>query len=153
MLQYDKKNELGLMGEKIVQGYLSKKGSIIEPSINKFDNRKDMICDGKSVEVKTQIPFIFANSLSIKDDQIRKCRSVDELYFVTVPSSGKYYKWSGWIFKVLSKTFVVKNYTTKLGVKMKLIPIDQPSVIPVEKINDDHIAELMKYTSSGYFNA
>lgn len=153
MAYIDKSNELGLMGEKIIQIFLNKNGSVVEPSINKFDNKRDLLCDGKSVEVKTQIPFIFKNSLTIDVTQVFKCRNVDELYFVTVPSAGKEYKWAGWIFKVDPKTFVTMDYTTKKGTLMKLIPIDQPSVVPVEKIKHEHIVELMKYTSSGYFNA
>lgn len=153
MNKMTKSNELGVMGEKVVINYLSSQGCVIEQSINKYDNEKDLVSNGRTVEVKTQIPFIYANSLTIERDQLQKCRNVDDLYFVTVPSKGKFFKWSGWLFRLEPKLFEVKTYTTKKGVDMLLINIDQESVQPIQKIGDNYIRELVKYTTSEYFNA
>lgn len=145
-----KMNELGLMGEKIVMNYLSSLGRIVEQSIDKYDYEKDLLCDGKKVEVKTQVPFILQKALTIKPNQIRKCRSVDELYFITVPAPQHDYKHSGWIFKVNPKEFKTRSYYTKDGREMILIDIEQEAVVPIHKIKEEHIKQLMKYTVSRY---
>ena len=142
--------ELGLTGEKIVINMLSAAGYRIKTSIKKFDSEKDLIVEDKTVEVKTQVPFVMKNSFTFKPNQLRKCRSVDVLYFVSVPPPRNKDKWSGWIFEADPKSFVTKNYTTKDGRKMILINRDQPSLRPVKKISDEEINELMKYTVSEY---
>jgi hypothetical protein len=145
-----KMNEMGLMGEKYLIGYLSSEGRKVAPSINKYDSEKDLICDGKKVEVKTQVPFIRERALTIKSNQLRKCRNVDELYFITVPAPMHSYKWSGWLFRVNPSEFLTRPHYTKDGRQMILIDIEQEAVEPIHKIRDDIIAELRKYTVSDY---
>ena len=144
-------NELGLAGEKIVINMLSGEGCRIESSINKYDSEKDLMVDGQyKVEVKTQVPFIMKNSFTFKPNQLRKCRSVDVLYFVSVPAPRHTDKWAGWIFRVEPKNFVTTTYRTKDGREMILINREQPALFPVKKMSDEEARELQKYTVSEY---
>jgi hypothetical protein len=107
--------------------------------------------DGQyKVEVKTQVPFIMKNSFTFKPNQLRKCRSVDVLYFVSVPAPRHTDKWAGWIFRVEPKNFVTSSYRTKDGREMILINREQPALIPVKKMSDEEARELQKYTVSEY---
>ena len=141
---------LGRMGEKYVANVLMKEGVNVEQSLNHFDHIKDMIGDGKTVEVKTQVPFIVENAFSMKPNQLFKCRNVDVLYFISIPVSGRNYKHAGWLFRIDPKTFKTKNRKTKDGREMVLIPIEQESVTPIHKIDDGIISEMMKYSVSEY---
>lgn len=150
MKQDEKINELGLMGEKIIGNYLNEQGYTVKHSVDKYDSEKDLIVDNKKVEVKTQVPFISENAFSFKPDQLRKCRNVDVLYFISVPPSKHHDKWAGWIFRVDPKTFVTKTRITKSGREMILIPRNQPAVTPVKRISTDEMEQLRKYSVSEY---
>jgi len=141
---------LGLIGEKIVINHYSSMGNIVEHSINSFDNKKDLVVNGKTIEVKTQVPWISENSFTVKQNQLRKCRSVDELVFISVPPPRHKDRWAGWMFSADPKKFKVKYYTTYDGREMVLIPREQEAVQPVKKLSDDELSELTKYTVSGY---
>jgi hypothetical protein len=143
-------NELGLMGEKIVINLLNEEGRKVKTSIDKYDSEKDLLADGKKVEVKTQVPFIMKNSFSFKPNQLRKCRSVDELYFVSVPAGRHMDKWEGWIFKADPKEFVTTQYRTKDGRDMLLIAREQKALTPIKRMTDEEMKELQKYTVSEY---
>ena len=144
-------NELGLAGEKIVINMLSDEGCRIKTSVDKYDSEKDLLVDGQyKVEVKTQVPFVMQNAFTFKPNQLRKCRSVDVLYFVSVPPPRHEDKWAGWIFRVEPKKFVTRNYKTKDGREMILIDREQSALVPVKKMTDDEMKELQKYTVSGY---
>jgi hypothetical protein len=144
-------NELGLAGEKIVINMLSDEGCRIKTSVDKYDSEKDLLVDGQyKVEVKTQVPFVMQNAFTFKPNQLRKCRSVDVLYFVSVPPPRHEDKWAGWIFRAEPQNFVTRNYRTKDGREMVLIDREQSALIPVKKMSDDEMKELQKYTVSGY---
>lgn len=142
---------LGRMGEKLVANYLRRRGHMVEEAIDHFDSIKDMTVDGHNAEVKTQQAFVNENAFSIRENQLRKCRQVDELYIVSVPPAMRPdYKWAGWIFKVDPKTFRTRNYRTRQGIQMVLIDIDQPAVIPWAKLTDQENEQLSRYASSRY---
>lgn len=151
MMDHNQKMDaLGRMGEKIVVNYLSKQGYVVEESIDHFDSNKDLTASGNTVEVKTQVPFIMERAFTIKENQLRKCRGVDILYFVCVPAPSKPFKWEGWLFKADPKTFKTRTRKTKDGRNMVLIDIEQDALEPVEKLTDSHIEQLKKYTVSKY---
>lgn len=54
-------------------------------SEDKFDDVKDMIVDGKTVEVKTLLPIYKYNAFCLPVKQSRKCEEVDRLIFIEVP--------------------------------------------------------------------
>jgi hypothetical protein len=142
---------LGRTGEKIIANMLIELGLKVQESIDHFDSQKDFLVDGKTVEVKTEQPYVLKDSFSFRENQLRKCKSVDVLYFVSIPPLFKKdYKWGGWIFRAEPQNFKYSTYTTKTGMRMVAVPIEQSAMIPVKKMNDLEIAELLKYASSAY---
>ena len=84
----DNKQILGTIGEKIVANYMSRIGRIVEVATDPFDSTKDMKVNGKSLEVKTQVPFCTKKGFSIKPNQLPKCLNAD--YFVIVQAPCDY---------------------------------------------------------------
>lgn len=142
---------LGRTGEKIIANMLTNLGLNVQESINHFDSEKDFLVDGKKVEVKTEQPYVLKNLFSFRENQLRKCRNVDVLYFVSIPPLMNInYKWGGWIFRAEPQNFKYQTYTTKFGIKMVGVPIEQDALIPVKKMEEHEIAELLKYAKSAY---
>lgn len=83
----DKKDSLGMLGERLVLRYLESQGHKVEMSYDKYDSKKDLVVDGKFCEVKTQMPWHKENSFSINPSQYKKCSDADMLFFVESPSS------------------------------------------------------------------
>jgi hypothetical protein len=152
MNNIDKISELGLVGEKIVVNMLNKLHPELRIvfSTNKYDNEKDMLVDDKKVEVKTQSPFIMKNAFTFRPNQLKKCQSVDVLYIVSVPHPTWKHHSDGWVYRVVPSEFKYQTWVDKKGISRILIPINQPAVIQVHKIDDDDIKELMKYSTTGY---
>lgn len=152
MTRNEKMNEMGLLGEKIVINMLNKlhPGLVIEHSINKFDSEKDMLVDGKKVEVKTESPYVFKDCFSFRPNQLRKCSTVDVLYIVSVPHVKFKHHSDGWIYQIEPDKFKSYEYQTKFGVHMIGIPIRQAAVVPIHKMSDEEIKELMKYSNTDY---
>lgn len=152
MTREEKMSELGLMGEKVVTNMLNRlnPGLVIEHSINKFDNEKDMLVDGKKVEVKTESPYVFKNCFSFRPNQLRKCRNVDVVYIVSVPHIKFKHFADGHVYRLIPSEFKTIEYTTRFGVKMIGIPIRQEALFPVYKMSEDEISELMKYSNTEY---
>ena len=143
---------LGKIGEKYVGNYLAKNRRV-EFSLDNFDSEKDLLADGKTVEVKVGTPFITEGAIAFKKSQLMKCRSVDEFYFVTIPAPKYKYRWSGWLFRIENNfKCKVRNITRSNGWidEMVLVPIEQDAVIPMFKVEDSVINEMMKYTTSKY---
>ena len=143
---------LGKIGEKYVGNYLAKNRKI-EFSLDNFDSEKDLMADDKTVEVKVGTPFITEGAIAFKKSQLTKCRSVDEFYFVTIPAPKYDYRWSGWLFRIENNfRYKVRNITRSNGWidEMVLVPIEQDAVIPIFKVEDSVINEMMKYTTSKY---
>jgi len=145
-------SELGLAGEKIITNYFNEQGQKVKHSIDKFDREKDMLIEGNiKVEVKTQQPYVKLNLLTFSPTQLKKCRGVDELYYVTATAQiNPNYKWNNSIFKIDPKTFTTQSYTTSKGVPMIGVPIVQEAVKFIKKLTDDEAKELAKYTQSSY---
>ena len=62
----DNKVNLGEIGEKIVANYMNRQGCIVEQSLDPFDSQKDMKIDGKSLEVKTQVPYVLKKCFTLE---------------------------------------------------------------------------------------
>jgi hypothetical protein len=152
MSREQKMNELGLTGEKIVTNMLNRlhPGLVIEHSVNKFDSEKDMLVDGRKVEVKTETPYVLKDSFSFRPNQLKKCRNVDVLYIVSVPHVKYKHHSDGWVYRIDPSNFKTYNYKTSYGIEMVGIPIRQDSVMPVYKMSEEEIKELMKYSNTDY---
>lgn len=147
------KSNLGAIGERIVSNYLTKQGGKVELSTNLYDRNKDLTVNNESVEVKTQVIWIKFNALTISPKQLSKCRSVNKLFFVTVPAPNPKHKskYDGCIFSVDPKNFIYEEMeTTTDKRKMLLIRINQKAVDFVEKVSNEDLKELKKYTTSAY---
>ena len=81
----DRKATLGTMGEKIVSNYYSRAGNTVEHSIDPYDRHKDLLVDGKKVEVKTQTRFVMKDCFTLKLNQIKKC--INGFYIVECPTT------------------------------------------------------------------
>lgn len=149
MTREEKMNLLGMAGEKVVVNMLSALGLHIVHSVDAYDSKQDMIVDGYSVEVKTQVPFMMKDSFTIRPNQLNKCRGVDVLYFVSVPKGTVGECGTGHVYRVEPKNFKTTQYTTSDGRKMVLIPRNQPAVIQVYKIPENEVQILQRYTVSG----
>lgn len=149
--QKDKIQELGLLGEKIIINMLSEKGFKVESSIDKFDRYKDILVDGKyTVEVKTQCPLVKFDSFTFNISQLKKCNSVDVLFFISVPHPKFKHYSDGWIYRVIPNMFEYKHWQDKSGSPRILVPIKQDFVKPEMKLTDKQIVELQKYLTTGY---
>lgn len=76
---------LGAVGEGIVRRFFQSQGLKVEMSEDKFDSEKDMLVDGKTVEVKTLLPIYKYKAFCLPVQQSKKCESVDRLIFIEVP--------------------------------------------------------------------
>lgn len=146
----EKKTRLGKMGEICVGNWASTQKKVVIHAIDPYDSQKDLIIDGVTVEVKTQTPYINEMAFSIRPNQLRKCREVDELYFVALPSPQARFAYDGqsWIYKVEPQTFTHREIYTRGGLKMILIDIKQAAVIPVMEIDPGDIALMMRYSTA-----
>lgn len=145
----EKKTRLGKMGEICVGNWASTQGKVVIHAIDPYDSQKDLVIDGATVEVKTQIPFINERAFSIRPNQLKKCREVDELYFVALPSPHPRFSYDGegWIYKIDPQNFVTREIITRRDAKMILINMDQPAVSKVKEIDDVDILQMMKYNT------
>lgn len=146
---------LGAAGENLVQKALMEDGWKVTRSENTFDTEKDMVAikNGKDilVEVKTQVPWVTQNAVTVKPDQIKKCLNVDCLVFVTIPPTGRpNYMYGGWMLKVDPKNMQYKMVEAKGGRMMAVIPIDQPAVELWKKIPSRDLADIKHLTVSSY---
>jgi len=84
--------ELGSIGEDLVADLFRRQGSEVALSENKYDSVKDMIVDGQTCEVKTQMPYHIKKMFTIKVDQYFKCMNADKLIWVETPSKHNDYR-------------------------------------------------------------
>jgi len=125
--------KLGELGERIIaQFFRSKRGGEkeITESLDPYDYTKDMVIDGKTVEIKTQVPFYNKNCFSFKTNQLKKCLSVDIVYFVSVPKNPNHHS-AGCIYEWIPNEDQVERYTTKDNRQMVSISIDHLNLIHV----------------------
>lgn len=172
--------KIGQVGEKIIRNYLNKlKGVTVEDSINLYDSEKDAVIeveidedddesasittkytneDGKTVvfktvEIKTCTPFVTEKAVTIRKKQLKKCRAVDELYFVTVPMKGFEYEYSGWILKIDPKDFDYKprkinDSKEPCGYReMCVIPVRQKATTRIRRLYKSEVRELLRFST------
>tara|TARA_Y100001956_G_scaffold75372_1_gene83282 strand:- start:952 stop:1386 length:435 start_codon:yes stop_codon:yes gene_type:complete len=140
----DKRLLLGNAGEKIVANYLNKQKIFVEHSVDPYDNQKDLKINGKHLEVKTQVPFITKRCFTIKDNhQLKKCQNADYFVFVQAPCSKLD---EAGIYQV-DKGFEFYRYTTKKGLKMILIPMEQPAIEKMFTIEGEDKEILRRYAT------
>ena len=140
----DNRLRLGDMGERIVANYLNEKGCKVKLSTDPYDSKKDMRVDGKTCEVKTQVPYVLKNGFTIKPNQLPKCLNAD--YFVIVQAPCDYLDKAA-IWKI-KKGFKYRSIITKDGREMILIPWDQEAVVKKMDIVGEEKELLRKYSTN-----
>ncbi len=146
-----KQENLGIMGEKLVRNLMMRAGRLVEDSLNLFDSQKDFVVDGLTCEVKTEQPYVLKNCFSFRKNQLTKCRTVDQLYIVSVPPLARpTYEHGGKVFSVEPKLFEQISYRTKSGLEMIGIPINQKSVQCVYTMTSEEKSQFMRYAESEY---
>ena len=76
----------GIIGEKLASNYITafERAEVLY-SVDPYDRIKDFTANGKTVEIKTEIPFVTQKSITFDADQKDKLMSVDRAIFVIVP--------------------------------------------------------------------
>lgn len=149
----NKIKSLGDIGEKIAIAHYSSLGHKVVPSYNPYDNQKDLLVDGKRYEVKTQQPHVKLRALTIQKNQLRKCSNKDTrlVYITTEAEFSPLFKWNNCFFEIDSD-FEHFSYETREGTEMIAIPIEQPAVHLIKKLEGDAAHELKKQRQSNYKN-
>lgn len=180
MIRKEKIERIGQVGEKIIRNYLNRlKNVTVEDSLNVFDSQKDAVIeieldeddnesahfrakytneDGKTViikhvEIKTCTPFVTKKVLTIRENQLKKCRRVDELYFVTVPHRDFWFKYSGWILKLDPKKFNAElkpqsDSKEPGGSRMMYhIPVSQEATTRIRQLYKSELRELLRFST------
>ena len=140
---------LGKAGESIISNYFSGQGMKVEISVNQFDSQKDMIVEGKVVEVKTQVPFVTKDSFTFKPNQLKKCVNADEVYFISVPTVKRHFS-EGKVYVIKGSEIQYKKHKTKDGREMILIPINQDGMKEVFEVSEQEKKILVQYSSSNW---
>ena len=140
--------KMGRAGETIVQNWLNKNGFVVEASVDQYDSEKDMLVEGKKIEVKTQVPFIMKDAFSILQKQLNKCLKADFVYFVSVPNSTKKHYSDGKVYRIESNKIKYQFHKTKDGRQMILIPIKQPDMKEVFQMTTKECEILQRYSVS-----
>ena len=146
-----KKYILGSFGERILSEILRDEGYDVNLSMNPFDNKKDFIVNGSTVEVKTQVPFYSERAFSIAQNQYHKCTKVNYVAFIAVPVPNNSFtsQYDGNIYVAEAKDIVWKQRTTYDGRVMYLAKIHQPAMRLCHTIKDRQILNsLSKLTTS-----
>lgn len=147
----ERKILLGLIGERIVAHYLRNMGHVVEESLNVFDTEKDMMVDGKPVEVKTQVPIIVEDSFGISPGQKTKIMNCHRVYFVSVPTK-RTDDLAGGIFEMDPSAEDLKAHRWQRidGKTMICFPRRQPAMKFVAQITDQGILDQLRKLSLSY---
>lgn len=144
MNRADKNNLLGQIGENIVYNYLRSADLNAFLSEDPYDSEKDIrVVEGRkeyTVEVKTQERFHMEAAFTVRTNQLKKCLSVDFLFFVETPSRDDY-RVKVWYAPKREYTI----YRTRDDREMILFPIDQ--MVPVATISETKLCDKMKKLS------
>ncbi len=120
----EKISKLGKAGEAIVVNKAIERGQKVVYSVDQYDREKDMLIDGKKIEVKTQVPFCKFDAFTVKPNQLKKLQEADGIYWLSVPNKERPHSSEGNVFYMEEK-FEWKEITTRDCRDMIMIPIAQ----------------------------
>ena len=141
---------LGRAGETIFANHMIREGYTVELSVDQYDSRKDLKVGNKTYEVKTQVPFVIEDAFTVKENQLRKLRTVDHTVFISVPNKAKPHWSAGKVYTIESSRIdeVIRTRKTKDGRKMILLPINEMTELFTMTENEAKI--LPKYSVSDW---
>lgn len=142
---------LGIMGERIVASILRKRGHLVEESLNVFDDEKDMLVDGKRVEVKTQVPYMIEDSFAVLPYQLKKLKGCDLVYFISVPLKAQD-PLAGAIFEIDLNSDDAKAHRVERhdGQTVICFPRRQKEMKLIDQITDEGVLEQLRKLSTSY---
>jgi hypothetical protein len=151
MDQSHRKILLGLLGEKIVAKLLRDQGHTVEESLNVFDSAKDLLVNGKHVEVKTQVPLLFKDAFTVGTNQLSKIRSSYVVYWVSVPPTKTRDDCAGYVYQLNPRANMQFSlWTNREGRESVIIPRKQAAMKVVHVIEDPTLLAHLKELSSSY---
>jgi hypothetical protein len=147
-----KNKELGNLGEKIIANYFTLKGKVVLLSEDLFDRKRDLLVDGKDVEVKTLVPMIKDKSFMVKNNQLEKIMNSYRTYFIAVPLSKLDNRYGGKIYELDPKTMITKKSCIEHLIDGNTcIPIDQEAMTHIHTITNENTIKYMKNLSTSNF--
>ena len=141
---------LGILGERIIAKILRDAGHTVEESLDIFDSEKDLLVNGKRVEVKTQVPLLFKDSFSVQLNQMTKLKECHAVYWVSIPPKIADDDLMGCVFQMNPRKCTHNIWTAKGGNQMMLFPRRQDGMKIVHKITDAKILKQMRALSCSY---
>jgi hypothetical protein len=151
MNQDHRKILLGILGERIVAKLLRDNGHTVEESLDIFDPVKDLLVNGRPVEVKTQVPLLFKDAFTIIPNQLTKIRSAHAVYWVSVPPTKTYDNCAGYVYQLNPRADMqFSMWASSSGKDAVIIPRKQPAMKVVHVIKDEAILKQLKQLSSSY---
>lgn len=147
----EKQDLLGQIGEMTIKTICEANGHIVCLSEDKFDSEKDMTIDGKTTEVKTQVPWFVKRYLTFGANQEKKMRNVDLLFVVGYNHTpNKQFNWANKIWRVKSDFKIASKYKMNNGKEMFAISLDDPAVSEWCNTPDEAVIELAKHSTSKF---
>jgi hypothetical protein len=142
---------LGLLGERIVAKLLRDAGHTVEESLDLFDTTKDLLVNGKRVEVKTQVPLLFKDAFAVGTNQLAKIRSSHAVYWVSVPPTKTHDDYAGYVYQLNPRGDMQFSFwTNNAGREAVIIPRKQDAMKVVHVISDPVLLSHLKRLSSSY---
>jgi c-di-AMP phosphodiesterase-like protein len=147
----EKRAELGRIGEQTFKNLCEAKGYEVKISVDKYDSKKDMTVNGKTVEIKTQTPWFLKRWVTFNETQEKKMRSVDFLFVVGYNNCNQEkFDWANKIWRIKKDFKIVKKYVNSRNKKMFAISLDDPAVSVWNDTPENVVTVLKKYSSSEF---
>lgn len=152
----------GAIGENSIRDFIESnfENAVVTLSPDKFDREKDMTIsgtdgkfDGEKIEVKTQVPYLKENLLTVHPNQIPKILGADGVFFINVPNNKFHDKYAGAIFFCRKPAELVNDfyeYVPAFGKSMVGIKRDNPKLEIVGHLKEDVIKTLKSNSVSSY---
>lgn len=120
-------------------------------STDPFDAEKDMLVDGKKVEVKTQSKMIKYDSFALSPNQLPKLQGVDATYFVAINPASEWdglwsYPEAGNIYRCAPNFEYFTWYTNRYQARIA-IPLKQEAMVIVHKMEDSVLEYMSKFAT------
>lgn len=139
---------VGKSGETIIANWFTMQGSSVVLSEDSFDHHKDMVIDGKTVEIKTQVPFVKERAFSFRENQLRKCSKVELVIFVAIPNTQFPSRYDGKVYMIEGPKMKTRKYVTRDNRNMVLVDIEQPDMQYLFTMNNKQCNILQKNSVS-----
>lgn len=133
---------LGNIGEKLIRYLAQEEGCEVREYPSLYDSEKDLTINGKTCEVKTQVPFFVEDAFTVKKNQIRKCKNVDILLFVESPNKGNVIR----VYSAPKEKREFRHRKTKDGRDMYLL--DKSGMNMIYSVTDSNLANEMRQNSN-----